>query len=185
MRIASVVARQVLDCKARPLVEVEFTTDTGHVGRGASPTGTSVGVHEAFVIRDGNRAEYDGLSVHRAVSAVTDEIAPCTRRRRTRRPAVPRPGPDRARRHAGQAPPWRKCHLLHFDRAVARGVRGGGHTHLYLRRCITGTQTTDYGSGAQLQHDQRWRYGESSRRSTSSLSCVTAPTPSSRRSKRE
>ncbi|MDT5342869.1 MAG: enolase, partial [Mycobacterium sp.] len=76
MRIASVVARQVLDCKARPLVEVEITTDTGHVGRGASPTGTSVGVHEAFVIRDGNRAEYDGLSVHRAVSAVTDEIAP-------------------------------------------------------------------------------------------------------------
>jgi enolase len=76
MRIASVVARQVLDCKARPLVEVEITTDTGHVGRGASPTGISVGVHEAVVIRDGNRAEYDGLSVHRAVSAVTDEIAP-------------------------------------------------------------------------------------------------------------
>jgi enolase len=76
MRIASVAARQVLDCKARPLVEVEITTDTGHVGRGASPTGISVGVHEAFVMRDGNRAEYDGLSVHRAVSAVTDEIAP-------------------------------------------------------------------------------------------------------------
>jgi enolase len=76
MRIASVVARQVLDCKARPLVEVEITTDTGYVGRGASPTGISVGVHEAVVIRDGNRAEYDGLSVHRAVSAVTDEIAP-------------------------------------------------------------------------------------------------------------
>jgi enolase len=76
MRIASVVARQVLDCKARPLVEVEITTDTGHVGRGASPTGITVGVHEAVVIRDGNRAEYGGLSVHRAVSAVTDEIAP-------------------------------------------------------------------------------------------------------------
>ena len=76
MRIASVVARQVLDCKARPLVEVEITTDTGYVGRGASPTGISVGVHEAVVIRDGNRAEYDGLSVHRAVAAVTDEIAP-------------------------------------------------------------------------------------------------------------
>jgi enolase len=76
MRIASVVARQVLDCKARPLVEVEITTDTGYVGRGASPTGISVGAHEAVVIRDGNPAEYDGLSVHRAVSAVTDEIAP-------------------------------------------------------------------------------------------------------------
>jgi enolase len=76
MRIASVVARQLLDCKARPLVEVEITTDTGHVGRGASPTGTSVGAHEAFVLRDGDRSEYSGLSVHRAVSAVTDEIAP-------------------------------------------------------------------------------------------------------------
>jgi enolase len=76
MRIASVVARQLLDCKARPLIEVEITTDTGHIGRGASPTGSSVGVHEAFVLRDGNRAEYNGLSVHRAISAVTDEIAP-------------------------------------------------------------------------------------------------------------
>src|ERR1700757_1984207 len=76
MKIASVVARQLLDCKARPLVEVEITTDTGHVGRGASPAGSSVGVHEAFVLRDGDPAEYNGLSVHGAVSAVTDEISP-------------------------------------------------------------------------------------------------------------
>ena len=76
MKIASVGARQVLDCKARPLLEVEITTDTGHVGRGAAPTGTSVGEHEAFVLRDEDRSEYNGLSVHRAVSAVTDEIAP-------------------------------------------------------------------------------------------------------------
>src|ERR1700742_3742191 len=76
MKIASVVSRQLLDCKARPLVEVEITTENGYVGRGASPTGSSVGVHEAFVLRDGDRAEYNGLSVHHAVSAVTDEIAP-------------------------------------------------------------------------------------------------------------
>src|SRR5436309_13850481 len=76
MRVASVVARQLLDCNARPLVEVQITTDTGHVGRGASPTGSSVGVHEAIVQRDGNQAEYNGLSVHRAVCAVTEEIAP-------------------------------------------------------------------------------------------------------------
>jgi enolase len=76
MKIASVIARQLLDCKARPLVEVEITTDTGYVGRGASPTGSSVGVHEAFVLRDGDPTEYDGLSVHRALTAVTDEIAP-------------------------------------------------------------------------------------------------------------
>jgi L-alanine-DL-glutamate epimerase-like enolase superfamily enzyme len=53
------------------LLEVEITTDTGHVGRGAAPTGTSVGEHEAFVLRDEDRSEYNGLSVHRAVSAVT------------------------------------------------------------------------------------------------------------------
>jgi len=76
MKIASVAARQLLDCKARPLVEVEVTTDGGHIGRGSSPTGSSVGVHEAFVLRDGDPAEYNGLSVHRAVAAVVDEIAP-------------------------------------------------------------------------------------------------------------
>jgi enolase len=76
MKIASVVARQLLDCKARPLVEVEIITDTGYVGCGASPTGSSVGTHEAFVLRDGDQSEYNGLSVHRAVSAVTNEIAP-------------------------------------------------------------------------------------------------------------
>ena len=76
MKIASVIARQLLDCKARPLVEVEITTDTGHVGRGASPTGTSVGTHEAFVLRDGDESQYNGLGVHRALAAVTDEISP-------------------------------------------------------------------------------------------------------------
>lgn len=76
VRISSVIARQLLDCSARPLVEVEITTDTGHVGRGASPTGTSVGTHEAFVLRDGDRTQYNGRSVHRAIAAVTDEIAP-------------------------------------------------------------------------------------------------------------
>ena len=76
MKITSVTARQLLDCKTRPLVEVEIVTDDGHVGRGASPTGSSVGAHEAFILRDGDPAEYNGLSVHRAVDAVNDEIAP-------------------------------------------------------------------------------------------------------------
>ncbi|WP_406816559.1 enolase C-terminal domain-like protein [Mycobacterium sp. M23085] len=75
MKVASVIARQLLDCKARPLLEVEIRTDTGHVGRGASPTGTSVGSHEAFVLRDGDRTHYNGLGVQRAIAAVTDEIA--------------------------------------------------------------------------------------------------------------
>lgn len=76
VKIASVIARQLLDCKARPLVEAEITTDNGYVGCGAAPTGSSVGTHEAFVLRDGDKSRYNGLGVRRAVAAVTDEIAP-------------------------------------------------------------------------------------------------------------
>ncbi|WP_028709721.1 phosphopyruvate hydratase [Propionicicella superfundia] len=76
MQITSVTARQLLDCKCRPLVEVEVHTADGSVGRGAAPTGSSVGMYEAHVLRDGDPDEYRGLSVHRAVAAVTDVIAP-------------------------------------------------------------------------------------------------------------
>lgn len=76
MKISKITARQLLDCKTRPLVEVEVTTDTGVIARGAAPTGSSVGAHEAFILRDGDPQEYGGLSVHRAVEAVHREIAP-------------------------------------------------------------------------------------------------------------
>jgi len=76
MRIESVRARQLIDCKCRPMVEVEVTTENGFVGRGAAPTGQSVGMHEAFVLRDNDLEEYEGGSVHAAVSNVRDVIAP-------------------------------------------------------------------------------------------------------------
>lgn len=75
-RIASVRAQQIIDCKCRPAVEVEIRTERGAVGRGAAPTGTSVGMHEAFVLRDGDKSSYNGLSVHKAVAKVHDVIAP-------------------------------------------------------------------------------------------------------------
>ncbi|RGE22015.1 enolase [Leucobacter sp. wl10] len=74
--ITSVVARQILDCKARPMVEVELRTESGVVGRAAAPTGSSVGMHEAKVLRDEDPSSYDGLGVHRAVRNVTEVIAP-------------------------------------------------------------------------------------------------------------
>ncbi|WP_329235402.1 MULTISPECIES: phosphopyruvate hydratase [Streptomyces] len=73
--IKEVRARQLLDCKTRPMVEVEVVTESGHIGRGSAPTGSSVGMHEALVLRDGG-AEYDGLSVRRAVANVVDVIGP-------------------------------------------------------------------------------------------------------------
>ncbi|NIE73087.1 phosphopyruvate hydratase [Pantoea sp. Ap-967] len=75
-KIVSVLAQQIIDCKCRPAVEVEIRTESGAVGRGAAPTGTSVGMHEAFVLRDGDFSSYGGLTVHKAVEAVTQVIAP-------------------------------------------------------------------------------------------------------------
>lgn len=75
-RIASVHARQIIDCKCRPMVEVDVVTEDGSVGTGAAPTGSSVGMYESCVLRDGDPGEYRGLSVHRAVDNVNRLIAP-------------------------------------------------------------------------------------------------------------
>ena len=75
-KIVSVIAQQIIDCKCRPAVEVEVRTQSGAHGRGCSPTGSSVGMHEAFVLRDGDPKAYKGLSVHRAVENVKETIAP-------------------------------------------------------------------------------------------------------------
>ena len=75
-KIKSVTARQIIDCKCRPMVEVDITTENGIKGYGSSPTGSSVGKYESFVLRDNNPAEYGGLSVHKAVENVKKIIAP-------------------------------------------------------------------------------------------------------------
>lgn len=77
-RIASVTAREILDSKARPMVEVDVWTAGGAMGRGASPCGTSVGRHEAFVLRDGG-TRYGGLGVRQAVRNVIEVISPAIR----------------------------------------------------------------------------------------------------------
>lgn len=73
--ITSVQAVQIIDCKGRPCVEVEIRTASGAVGRGAAPTGSSVGMHEAFVLRDGS-GPYHGLGVRKAIANVHQVIAP-------------------------------------------------------------------------------------------------------------
>jgi enolase len=75
-KIVSVTAQQLIDCKCRPAVEVGVRTESGASGRGCSPTGSSVGMYEAFVLRDGDPKSYKGLSVHRAVENVKKRIAP-------------------------------------------------------------------------------------------------------------
>lgn len=75
-KIKNVTARQIIDCKCRPMVEVDIITDSGDLGRGSAPTGSSVGMHESYVLRDNNPDEFDGLSVHQAVNNVNNIIGP-------------------------------------------------------------------------------------------------------------
>lgn len=75
VRIRAVSARQIIDCKCRPMVEAQVICEDGTEGCGAAPTGSSVGMYESFVLRDGDAGEYHGLSVHHAVAHVNEEIS--------------------------------------------------------------------------------------------------------------
>jgi enolase len=73
--IESVYARQVLDSRGNPTVEVEVTPADGTWGRAAVPSGASTGVHEALELRDGDAKRYLGKSVRKAVENVNGPIA--------------------------------------------------------------------------------------------------------------
>lgn len=74
--IKSIRSRQVIDCKCRPMVEVDVLTEGGALGRACAPTGISVGMYEACVLRDNDPGEYRGQSVHQAISNVENILAP-------------------------------------------------------------------------------------------------------------
>jgi enolase len=73
--IAAVHARQILDSRGNPTLEVDVRLESGAWGRAAVPSGASTGMHEAVELRDGGEA-YGGKAVSRAVANVNDEIAP-------------------------------------------------------------------------------------------------------------
>jgi enolase len=72
--IKNVHARQILDSRGNPTVEVEVTLESGALGRAAVPSGASTGAFEAVELRDGDKADYLGKSVHKAVGNVRGEI---------------------------------------------------------------------------------------------------------------
>ena len=73
--INSIIARQVLDSRGNPTVEVDVITSDGYLGRAAVPSGASTGVHEAVELRDNNKKIYLGKGVLTAVANVQDIIA--------------------------------------------------------------------------------------------------------------
>jgi enolase len=74
--IQKIHARQILDSRGNPTVEVEVTTECGVTGRAAVPSGASTGVHEAVELRDGDKSKYLGKGVLKAVNNVNTVIAP-------------------------------------------------------------------------------------------------------------
>jgi enolase len=73
--IIDIHAREILDSRGNPTVEVDLTLEDGTMGRAAVPSGASTGVHEAVEKRDGDKARYKGKGVLQAVEAVNGEIA--------------------------------------------------------------------------------------------------------------
>ena len=74
--IQSIHARQILDSRGNPTVEVDVFTENGAFGRAAVPSGASTGINEAVELRDGDKSKYLGKGVLKAVSNVNDIIAP-------------------------------------------------------------------------------------------------------------
>src|SRR5512135_2658606 len=73
--IEDIHAREILDSRGNPTVEVEVELEDGALGRAAVPSGASTGVHEALELRDGDKSRYGGKGVLKAVENVNTEIA--------------------------------------------------------------------------------------------------------------
>ena len=76
MKIEKIHAREILDSRGNPTVEVEVTLENGVMGRAAVPSGASTGENEALELRDGDKERYLGKGVLKAVENVNKVIAP-------------------------------------------------------------------------------------------------------------
>ena len=75
VEIETVFAREILDSRGNPTLEVDVTLSDGSFGRAAVPSGASTGAHEAVELRDGDKNRYGGKGVQKAVENVNTEIA--------------------------------------------------------------------------------------------------------------
>ena len=77
--IAKLLAREILDSRGNPTIEVDAQLEGGALGRAAVPSGASTGEHEAWELRDGDKKRYGGKGVRQAVANVNEKIAPTLR----------------------------------------------------------------------------------------------------------
>src|ERR1700731_2160608 len=74
--IRQIAAREILDSRGNPTIEVDMHLEGGAMGRAAVPSGASTGEHEAWELRDGDKKRFGGKGVTKAVRSVIDVIAP-------------------------------------------------------------------------------------------------------------
>jgi enolase len=74
--IRNIVAREILDSRGNPTIEVDVQLERGTLGRASVPSGASTGQHEAWELRDGDKTRFSGKGVKKAVANVNDRIAP-------------------------------------------------------------------------------------------------------------
>src|ERR1700758_4529824 len=74
--IEAIRAREILDSRGNPTIEVDVRLESGSFGRAAVPSGASTGEHEAWELRDGDKKRYGGKGGWRAVANVNEKIAP-------------------------------------------------------------------------------------------------------------
>ena len=75
-RITAVRAREIIDCRGFPTVQVDVWVDERFMGRADVPAGRSTGSHEAHELRDGDKGRYQGLGVQKAVKNVNETLGP-------------------------------------------------------------------------------------------------------------
>ncbi len=127
--IKAIHAREILDSRGNPTVEVEVVTEEGFIGRAAVPSGASTGVYEAVELRDGGR-RYHGKGVTKAVAAVEGEIAgrlvglPVTEQRRIDEEMIRLDGTENKSRLGGNA-------VLGVSLACAKAAAASNGMRLY------------------------------------------------------
>ena len=149
--IINVAAREILDSRGNPTVEVEVAVASGHLGRAAVPSGASTGEREALELRDGDKKRYLGKGVRKAVQNVRNVIGPGHRGHGRLRPGRPRRPHGRPRRDEDQGQAGRERHPRRLPRRRPR--RGALPRAAALP--VRGRRERPHPAGAAHEHPER------------------------------
>ena len=129
--IADITAREILDSRGNPTIEVDVILESGAMGRVAVPSGASTGAHEAVELRDGDKSRYGGKGVLTAIANVEGEILEAVGGIEATEQVIDRQHHDRPRRHPQQGASGRQR-----DPRRLAGGRQGGRVRPWGSRCI-------------------------------------------------